>query len=230
MKKFISLVLDTIKYTIAPPYCFYCRAFMDDYRVLCSPCVDYIKPIPSTKLNLTKGSTMTVHAIGEYRDPLKSLILAKLWSDYTASKQLAYLMWHYSALKHIDFDYLVPIPLHWTRYAHRGYNQAQILAQELARLSGKPMLVCIKRIRRTMPQSSTVGLERKRNVSGAFELTVQDIQEYQGKIVVLVDDVMTTGATLEAAGKLLIALQPAAIHAIVACRVPWILKILLRLV
>jgi ComF family protein len=218
MKKIISIILGGIKYTIVPPYCFYCRVFMDDYCVLCVLCVEQVKPVPSIKLHLTPSSTMIVHAIGEYREPLKSLILAKLWSDYGASKQLAYLMWHYSALKHINFDYLVPIPLHWTRYAHRGYNQAQILAQELSRLSGKPMLVCIKRIRRTMPQSSTVGSERKRNVSGAFELSIKDTEPYQGKIFVLVDDVMTTGATLEAAGKLLIALQPTALHAIVGCR------------
>lgn len=203
---------------LSPPHCYFCKAFMNDYVVLCKTCTQLIKPVVSVRVLVTQKYMMTVHAVSDYEEPLRSLILAKSRSDYTASKLLAQLIWQHSALKNINFDYLVPIPLHWTRYAYRGYNQSQVLAQELSNLTKKPIAACVKRFKRTVFQSALKGSERKDNVSQAFQLATSNC-DYEGKTFLLVDDLMTTGSTLQAVAKVLTALKPQAIHAIVACRV-----------
>ena len=211
---------------LAPPFCFYCRDYLyqapeppasfsaeanniqelfSGSRVsnpggLCGVCARLIKPIISERIKINAHYTIAVHAVSAYEEPLKSLILAKRWSDYAACKQLAHILWDYSVVKEIPFECIVPVSAHWTRVASRGYNQAQVLAQELARLSGRPMLEALKRVRRTQRQSECAAHERAKNVIDAFTLSAQGsmIQDCR---VLLVDDLMTTGATLFAAGK-----------------------------
>jgi len=183
----------------------------------------HICPVVSVCLKLKASSILTVHAVSNYTQPLRGLILAKNNADYTASKRLAQLMWQHSTLKHLDFDYLVPVPAHWTRSARRGYNQAVVIAQELSRLSGKPVFYGIKRIKKTQLQASLSAQDRQLNTQGAFALTISQQASkqdyYANKIFVLVDDLMTTGSTLQALGNTLIQLKPNAVHALVACRV-----------
>jgi ComF family protein len=204
---------------IAPPYCAYCRAFLSERTVFCVSCTELIKPLPSTTLSITSSHEMTVFALSSYQEPLKSLILSKTWSDYAASKQLAELIWHHSALQTLHFDFLIPVPLHWTRKAQRGYNQAAVIAHELSLLSGKPVAHCVKRTKRTRFQALLSALARKQNVADAFVLKAKDKALYENATMVLVDDLMTTGSTLQALGKTVTQLKPKKLYAVVACRV-----------
>jgi len=94
-------------------------------------------------------------------------------------------------------EVLVPVPLHRWRKLRRGYNQSEKIAQELTALSGKE-LACdsLVRVRRTRSQTRLTPRERKLNVSGAFK--VKEPAKFTGRTVLLIDDVMTTGATLSA--------------------------------
>ncbi|MDD4951958.1 MAG: ComF family protein, partial [Desulfovibrionaceae bacterium] len=90
---------------------------------------------------------------------------------------------------------IVPVPLHRSRLAWRGYNQSLELCRLMARRTGRPILNrALERIRSTPPQISLPANERRRNIHGAFLARPEIIQ---GRSVLLVDDVMTTGATLE---------------------------------
>ena len=93
-------------------------------------------------------------------------------------------------------DTVVPVPLHARRIRERGYNQARLLAEHLGDLAGIPV-VCeaLYRNRHTASQTGLNAQERRRNVDGAFSCSGSGVQ---GKCVLLVDDVCTTGATLEA--------------------------------
>jgi len=220
IKKYILLLHATLIDYIAPAYCAQCTVFLfENTKIFCGECMDTIQPIVSTTMHLNTAQSIKVFTIAEYKDPLKKLILAKSWSNIAASNQLGHLIWQLTNLSHATCDIFVPIPLHWTRFAWRGYNQAHEIANVLAAKNGKPVVQILKRVKRTRYQAELASVLRQDNVKSALALDVTDTTLYQGKHIILVDDLMTTGATLRAAAKELFKLKPASISAVVACRV-----------
>jgi len=100
-----------------------------------------------------------------------------------------------------DVEALCPIPIHWTRRLDRGYNQSLILADRLARHVNRPVLELLKRRRVTPDQVGLSASARVKNVQGVFSVRFRG--ELTGASVCLVDDVMTTGATLAEAARTL---------------------------
>jgi ComF family protein len=88
-------------------------------------------------------------------------------------------------------DALVPVPLHYWRYATRGFNQAAELCRPLSRSAGLPIVRNVRRIRRTPPQSGLDAAARRRNLKNAFAVRGMLASRHP----LIVDDVMTTGAT-----------------------------------
>jgi ComF family protein len=108
-------------------------------------------------------------------------------------------------------DVIVPVALHPTRERERGYNQATLLARQLSRQLELPLAEAgLERTRITRPQVGLSAGERLRNVSGAFRA---DADLVAGKAVLLVDDVCTTGATINAAAEALLASGASAVSA-----------------
>lgn len=117
-----------------------------------------------------------------------------------------------------DHDVVVPVPLHWRRRLGRGYNQAELIARPLARLLGLPLRRVLRRRRATPPQSGLRRRQRVENLRRAF--VVKAGGGVDGERVLLVDDVATTGATLQAASRALRAADAESITALVAARTP----------
>lgn len=105
-------------------------------------------------------------------------------------------MGEYWVRNHIPAEVIVPVPLHISRLRERGYNQAALLARELGKSIGLPVSEnSLVRVRATRPQVDLNAQEREENVRNAFRCANTELKH---KRVLLVDDVYTTGATLEA--------------------------------
>ncbi|HUO08972.1 MAG TPA: hypothetical protein VM008_11765 [Phycisphaerae bacterium] len=170
------------------------------------------------------GITRTAR-VGTFSDPLVTLIhRLKFARNWEIAAILAPFLHHaittVAEESHTSIDCLIPIPLHWWRKARRGFNQAEEIAGETAKLSGWKIQRPLKRIRGTSPQARiTAPTVRAENVKGAF--ICRSDSSLAGKHIWLIDDVTTTGATIHAAAlairKLPRELRPASINAAVIC-------------
>jgi ComF family protein len=135
-------------------------------------------------------------SFGLYEGPLRSLI--HLYK-YSGMKPLARPL-----AKYLDrivpddqqYDAIVPVPLHWRKRWQRGFNQSEILARHLGKVRGIPVSNALRRKRPTATQAGLASAGRRRNVAGAFELSSR--AKLAGTRLLLIDDVMTTGATASA--------------------------------
>jgi ComF family protein len=156
-------------------------------------------------------------ALGRFRDPLKQLIHhAKFHRQWTVGERLADRLLEEDRVKALltGADVLVAVPLHWSRQIDRGYNQAEVVARALGRRCRLKVARAIVRTKNTQPQTTLKArAERARNVRGAFKLVRPGAVE--GKRVVLIDDVMTTAATIRSAARAMRAARPASLCAIV---------------
>ncbi len=203
---------------LSPPFCSYCKMPLKQRIPLCHSCTKKIEPLISHPIQLTQKYTLTVFSVGAYKEPLKHIILAKARSDILACYHMAQLLMDHVIKGDLACDYIVPVPLHWTRYAKRGYNQSAELAKHLSRMTGVPVLDALKRCKRTPFQSRCSQEQRLANVKDAFILVPEAKEALKGKRLLLVDDVMTTGATLKAAARQLLPVRPTAVSALVLAR------------
>lgn len=170
---------------ITPPVCPICGRPQPD-GILCPGCTDGTAEIDGIRSPFIFDGVMrqAIHEL-KYRN-LRAL-----------AKPLARLLLDYIRENPVPGEVLVPVPLHRKRWRERGYNQSGLLARELGKLSG--LLVvddCLVRQQPTPPQARSASVrERRNNVAGAF--TCRD-GRLQGKQVLLIDDVTTSGATLNA--------------------------------
>lgn len=204
---------------LSPPMCAYCKQYLKERALFCDSCDAKVQNVITMMLPITTTKSVKVFAASAYKEPIKTLIVAKSWSDNVASKHLADLIWQRTDLKSHPFDYLVPVPLHWSRFARRGFNQAEEIANTLADYSGKKVAPIVKRIRKTPFQSGLTPEQRTTNVHSSFALKTNDMAHYRGKHLVIVDDLLTTGATMRAVAHVLLPLKPASIAVVVASRV-----------
>lgn len=159
------------------------------------------------------------YAAVDYAHPWADVVHGfKFGSDPGWASSLAQLMrsmpWVEPALDAANV--LLPIPLAPERLRERGYNQAALLAKALSPRKTDPETLL--RMHWTPPQSGLSRAQRLRNLQGAFAVNPERIAQVQGQHVLLVDDVMTTGATLDAAANTLRAAGAAKISALVLAR------------
>jgi ComF family protein len=120
-----------------------------------------------------------------------------------------------------DADLLVPVPLHRGRLFRRRYNQAALLAQAVARIADRPAVPdALRRERATASLGEKSATERTAEVAGAFAVRPSRAKQIVGKQVLLIDDVMTSGATANACADVLLAAGATSVDVLVAARVP----------
>jgi ComF family protein len=140
-----------------------------------------------------------VYTYGSYEGSLRKLIHV---FKYERVSTLARPLTNYLALalpRDRQFDVIVPMPLHWRRRWERGFNQAMLLAKEIGRRWNVPVRNAARRTRATAAQAGLTNAKRRANVRGVFKVKTR----LDGMRVLLVDDVLTTGATASACARAL---------------------------
>jgi len=197
---------------LAPPFCACCGlpfGHEQGGEALCGGCVR------------RRPAFARARAVFRYDEASRGLILAFKHADRTDAAP-AFARWLARAGAELlaEADLILPVPLHRRRLFSRRYNQAALLALALGRLAQKPVAVDLLRRRRDTPSQGHLRPgERRRNVAGAFALAPGAGQRLEGRRVLLVDDVFTTGATLESCARTLGRGGVAAVDALALARV-----------
>lgn len=200
-----------------PPLCQGCGQFHDSGDDVCVDCLanisQFTHPLCIECHNvISSGSTcpdcgdsgLVLFAYGEYTGRLQEVVVA---FKFGAAKEIATQFGRLIAEQFADDilatipDLLVPIPLHNSREYHRGYNQAALLADQLSRhLAVETMPTMLERHRRRRPQSTQAIANRSKNIHGVYRLAEPAAT---GRRVILIDDVVTSGATVREAKRII---------------------------
>ena len=197
---------------IEPPFCACCGMSFDlpvGDGMLCGACLRQTPRFASARAAIL------------YNDVSRNLVLGFKHGDRThMAKALGAWMHRAAADVVAQADALVPVPLHRWRLFQRRYNQASLLAQQVGALAQKPVLLhALRRTRATSGQGHLRRKERQENVRGAFAVSPPYIHEIEGKTLVLIDDVLTTGATVEECTRVLERAGAKKVHVLTLARV-----------
>jgi ComF family protein len=194
---------------LTPPLCDRCGDPLPSWRAISVP----LQQCP--RCRRARRSLDRARAIGEYDGALRAIIHAlKYEGRRSLARPLAALMRQRGADMLVGARCAIPVPLHPSRTRQRGFNQAIDLARNL----GVPLCKALTRRRATATQTGLPAAQRHRNVRDAFSITRAGLA-LEGSIVVLIDDVSTTGATLDACARVLKQAGVAEVRALTAARV-----------
>lgn len=156
-----------------------------------------------------------------YNDTSRALVLSFKHGDQT-HLTATFVPWLKALVEQNEWsaDYIIPVPLHWTRLLKRRYNQSALLARALAKSLSVPVaLDMLVRSRATVTQGHLSSKDRHENVRGAFTLHPRFQTKIAGKTILLIDDVYTTGATIKECARVLKAHGAACVLVLTVARV-----------
>lgn len=218
VRSILSRSCEAFKNILSPPFCAFCGAFLEERLHVCASCKRGIIP-PATCTMDVGVFQVKVFALSAYEGVVRKLVLAKNYGSPIASRQLGELMVRENFCPWHEYDYIIPIPLHWTRYAWRGFNQAHVIARSISRGTGIPIISVVARYGKTVQQTKLSHAQRQENVREVFFLKTGALDQLAGKRLLIVDDVMTTGATIKFVARALAKAKPSHISAVVGARV-----------
>lgn len=209
-----------------PPTCLACPAFIQTQDLLCARCwqrmgfisqpvcdrlgvplpVDYGGPLLSLRAMNDPPVFGRARSVALYEGVARTLVHQLKYADrLDLVAPLARLMSRSGSALLAEAPVLVPVPMHLWRFLWRRFNQSALLAAEIGRLNDVQILFhALRRVRRTRPQPGLSKAERAANLQGAFKVDGPEALFVEGRRVVLIDDVLTSGATANACARALL--------------------------
>jgi ComF family protein len=214
---------------VFPPCCLSCRSLLPDCHILlCDECASELRrvragePVYRKTLEGLVRDGLIEGLVAPYyfekEGPLQQMVHQLKYSGMIAAgtflgEAIANAL--AEAVPDPSSAVIIPVPLHRVKLRERGYNQAEIIARGIARhTGGKVDGATLRRIIHTSSQTTLDSKERAKNVAGAFAVRTRKEGSLKGDTVLLVDDVITTGATIRSCA---LALQTSGVRSIVAC-------------
>lgn len=197
---------------IFPPKCIFCGVTLGHDAVVeaCDQCragvvASHRKDIPPEELDVEKAWCDRAMVAFEYDGPIRECIMNFKYHDKPSYGRTLGQMLIAAISGNLDmsrFDLVMGIPLHKSRMKERGYNQSELMANSIAALTGLPRGTgLVERVRNTSSQSLLTREQRRENMAAAFR--VNRLDKVRGKSILLVDDVLTTGSTLNECSRVL---------------------------
>ena len=211
-------IITPFKDFVFPPLCFLCgsRLLSDEVRI-CARCWNSIRPVRRGDYTFTvllerfaAGGAVDAFQAAYYFEEGGSFQRIVHFLKYDAvtvfgvelGLRLAKVLLPDPEMEHLDA--VIPIPLHKSKLRERGYNQSESICRGIARVLQRPVAAdIIRRSKRTVSQTHLSAEERRSNVGDAFEVRPKEYGRVSGKSLLLVDDVITTGSTIESAARTL---------------------------
>lgn len=228
----------SLLHLVYPTRCLHCQILLPPEKlVLCAICASLLELIPlyercPTCFNLLSenftipcdhclqypSSYFRMAAAFDYEGPAVSLVKRLKYANqpYLAQGMAAFLVAQFDQLQWPMPDALVPVPLSFTHWLERGYNQSALLAEEMSRLLQCPVWHVLKRHSGNFSQAALTLEQRKALEGKCFQRNSDDC--VQGKILLVIDDVMTSGLTLQRCAETLSMGHPAVLYALTFCR------------
>lgn len=206
-----------------PKTCPLCEKIIYDKMYICGNCLEKLyvikepkcykcgKPLNSDEKIICSDCTKTAHcfdkgiAVFEYKEQIRESLYRfkyqnqRVYSEFYAKMAIQL---YESTLNEWKVDKIIPVPMYRKKKIRRGYNQAEEFADELSKYTGIPRdNKCLVRIKNTSPQKGMNSEQRRINMENAFAVSVPGIKRCRN--VLLVDDIYTTGSTIDGCAKLL---------------------------
>ena len=175
-----------LRKVLSPPLCYGCKVSLKEYG-LCKNFLYTILPVAPLDIVYSKNHTMQVYALGAYQGILRQLILKKAYKDPAVWDVLAQQYVQFSGIDIRSYDYYIPVPLHWMRYAYRGFNQAALLAHGMSKCTQVPVLDgVLLREKYTPYQYLIPQSDRHQALHKAFSVDLAAFGFLEGKRILLI--------------------------------------------
>lgn len=185
--------------SIPRPCCLHCGLSLPKTQDFCGDCLKQ------------KHQFTQLHAVANYQTPYPTLIKKFKYSkqlifgELLANLLLESIQSNISPSQLSKVDYLLPVPLHTKKLYQRGFNQAQLLADKLTKKLHIPILTnTVSRAKETAAQENLSLTERKKNLNQAFVVSNNKKNNIKGRHIIIIDDVVTTGSTVNSLAKALL--------------------------
>lgn len=203
-RKMIRSIINTISDFVFPIYCFDCGGKVIHREPFCPLCQKIIsEDEPLEVITNFNEYIHNIYSLYNFDDKIVRDAIHSLKYKRYPSPAIHLIDIKIAQIDLNTYDYIIPVPLHWRRFKDRGYNQSKIIAQTIHKYCKIPIVEGLKRSKYNKSQTKKNRENRQKSIKGIFQINKRCEKVLYNSKILIVDDVITTGATITECAKLL---------------------------